>query len=219
MPNNEPIQPEVIIPWWQDGESISNEIKEPHFLSKGVTQFFALLKSWLLFPLQQTDALTCSDSLLNLLAWERDIIRFEAEPLSLFRKRVKFAAINAKDSGSVAGFKAIFDRLGVGIIAFKERESEDWDICTIELTDGALSESSALVQTLIEQYGRACRRYRFEVTYPAVLSILSGEFSHAFGISVATTTVDITIPITLPPENDGVNPLGINVLGINVLGQ
>ena len=37
MSEREPIQPTVIVPWWQDGESISDEIKEPHFLSKGVT--------------------------------------------------------------------------------------------------------------------------------------------------------------------------------------
>ncbi len=34
-------------------------------------------------------------SLLALLAWERDISRFNGEPLPLFRKRVKFAFVNA----------------------------------------------------------------------------------------------------------------------------
>ena len=93
--------PDVIIPWWQDGVTTSEEIKEPFYLSKGVSNFFKKVKGWILFPLEQADALSCSESLLELMAWDRDIQRFNGEPLSLFRKRIKFAAINAKDSGSV----------------------------------------------------------------------------------------------------------------------
>ena len=190
MSEREPIQPTVIVPWWQDGETISDEIKEPHFLSKGVTAFFKRLKTWLLFPLQQADALTCSESLLTLLAWDRDITRFENEPLSLFRKRVKFAVINAKDAGSVAGFKAVFERLDVGIIAFEERENiAEWDVCTIEITDDDVSQNSKLIQTLIEQYGRTCRRYRIQVKYPANVYVSSFIFSHQFSMYVARHSV------------------------------
>ncbi|PFG55751.1 tail protein P2 I [Vibrio sp. ES.051] len=175
-----PELPEIVIPWWQDGSTTSEEIKEPHFLSKGVFAFFQMVRGWLLFPLRQMDALTCSENTLELMAWDRDITRFEGEPLSLFRKRVKFAALNAKDAGSVAGFKRIFERLGIGIVAFKEREDAmNWDVCTIELTDGDISKSSKLAQTLIEQYGRSCRRYRFEVWYPIELHLRTAQFSHS----------------------------------------
>ncbi|QTH10529.1 phage tail protein, partial [Vibrio fluvialis] len=109
-------------PWWQDGETTSEEIKEPYFLSSGVFTFLKLVRTWLLFPLNQFDALTCSEKLLRLMAWDRDIRQFDGEPLELFRKRVKYAAINAKDAGSVFGFKRIFARLDIGIVAFKERE-------------------------------------------------------------------------------------------------
>ena len=198
--NQVPEQPETITPWWQDGKTTSEELKEPYFLSKGVTQFFALLKSYLLFPLEQADALPCSESLLNLMAWDRDIKRFNGEPLSLFRKRVKHALINAKDSGSVAGFKAIFNRLDIGIVAFKERESAvDWDVCTIELTDSDLSQNSALVQTLIEQYGRTCRRYRFQVTYPSTLFVGSIEFSHSFALFSAENKEQVQLTIEPQP--------------------
>ncbi|MFT6986228.1 MAG: hypothetical protein ACJAT7_002051 [Psychromonas sp.] len=181
-----PKQPKIIVPWWQDGNTTSEETKEPHFLSKGVTAFFKLIKNWLLFPLSQTAPLTCSEPLLNLMAWDRDIKRFADESLALFRKRVQYAAINAKDAGSVAGFKEIFNRLDIGVVAFKERENAlDWDICTIELTDGDISNNTKLIQTLIEQYGRTCRRYRFEVTYPSTLTIASGEFSHNFASFLA----------------------------------
>ncbi|MBJ6878021.1 phage tail protein, partial [Vibrio cholerae] len=88
-----------------------------------------------------------SEKLLNYMAWDRNIQRFPNEPLELFRKRVKYAAINAKDAGSVAGFKRIFQRLGVGIVDFKERQSPtDWDVCTIEITDSDISKNSKLVQ-------------------------------------------------------------------------
>ena len=190
MPKEEPTQPEVVVPWWQDGDAVSDQLKEPYFLSKGVTRFFALLKSWLLFPLQQTDALTCSESLLTLLAWDRDITRFKDEPLSLFRKRVKFAAINAKDAGSVAGFKAVFERLELGIVSFEERASlTEWDICTIELTDIDIAKNSKLIQILIEQYGRTCRRYRIEVRYPTYIQMGCFIFSHRFAIYTAREKV------------------------------
>ncbi|CAK2096735.1 Phage tail protein [Vibrio crassostreae] len=191
-----PKLPEVVIPWWQDGSTTSEEIKEPHFLSKGVFVFFQMVWSWLLFPLRQMDALTCSEKTLELMAWDRDIKRFEGEPLSLFRKRVKYAAVNAKDAGSVAGFKRIFERLGIGIVTFKEREqTAQWDVCTIELTDEDIANNTKLVQTLIEQYGRTCRRYRFEVTYPAILTIASGELSHNFSLFLVETqqAVDMNV--------------------------
>lgn len=193
-PNNAPELPEVVIPWWQDGSTTAEELKEPHFLSKGVFSFWLMVRAWLLFPLRQMDALTCSESLLNLMAWDRDITRFENEPLSLFRKRVKFAAINAKDAGSVAGFKRIFERLGIAIVSFKEREDViEWDVCTIELTDSAISQNSKLVQVLIEQYGRTCRRYRFQVTYPATVYMQCGEFSHTFAIYSAEKKEAVTL--------------------------
>lgn len=214
-PNNAPELPEVVIPWWQDGSTTAEELKEPHFLSKGVFSFWLMVRAWLLFPLRQMDALTCSESLLNLMAWDRDITRFENEPLTLFRKRVKFAAINAKDAGSVAGFKRIFERLGIAIVSFKEREDViEWDVCTIELTDSAISQNSKLVQVLIEQYGRTCRRYRFQVTYPSEISIQHGEFSHSSAIYYAKSE-EVTIVEFNPQSIEHHQQLFIATLGGN----
>jgi len=50
-----PELPETVIPWWQDGSTTSEEIKEPHFLSKGVFAFFQMVWGWFLFPLRQMD--------------------------------------------------------------------------------------------------------------------------------------------------------------------
>lgn len=207
---SEPELPTTVVPWWQDGETISAELKEPYFLSRGVHQFFKLIKGWMLYPLNQSDPLTCSESLLNLMAWDRDITRFSGEPLTLYRKRVKYAAINAKDAGTVAGFKAIFARLGIGIAAFKERQNEEWDIVTIEMTDNDLSANSALVQTLVEQYGLTCRRYRVEVSYPSTLSIAGGIFPHNIATFSALQVVRIY------PKNSAV--LGRSILGRSTLG-
>lgn len=183
-------------PWWQDGETTSDEKKEPYFLSNGVFAFMQKVRGWLLFPLNQFDALTCSEKLLRLMAWDRDIEQFDGEPLDLFRKRVKYAAVNAKDAGSVVGFKRIFERLGIGMIAFKERESSfEWDVCTIELTDSTLSQNTKLISTLIAQYGRTCRRYNFQVTFPASVLINSGEFSHNHAIFSAKTEESVSVEI------------------------
>ncbi|EPB6719816.1 MULTISPECIES: phage tail protein [Vibrio] len=197
---NAPQLTQTPTPWWQDGATTSEETKEPYYLSGGVFAFFKLVCSWLLFPLNQFDSLTCSEKLLRLTAWDKDITQFEGEPLDLFRKRVKYAALNAKDAGSVYGFKRIFERLGIGIVAFKERESAvDWDVCTIELTDNTISQNSKLIQTLIEQYGRTCRRYRFQVTYPSELQVNHGEFSHTYAIFTAKNEESVEVVFTPQP--------------------
>lgn len=186
----------IVLPWWQDGETIPDEKKEPYFLTQGVKAFWKRVYGWMTFPLNQLDALTCSETLLDLMAWDRDITRFEGEPLSLYRKRVKYARINAEDAGSVVGFKRIFERLGIGIVAFKEREdAEQWDVCTIELTDGDISQNSRLVQTLIEQYGRTCRRYRFQVTFQTTVTMGSGTFAHSFSLFVAESKQEVEIKV------------------------
>ncbi|WP_240185768.1 hypothetical protein [Aeromonas salmonicida] len=80
-----PQLPDASAPWWEDGYTISPAHAEPGFLAKGINAFWQRLKGWLLLPLAQQDPLTCSESLLSLLAWERDIARFNGEPLPLFR--------------------------------------------------------------------------------------------------------------------------------------
>ena len=172
LDNNVPDLPHTIIPWWQDGSTTSNELKEPYFLSKGVHAFFVKMRGYLLYPLQQADAQNCNESLLNIMAWDRDIQRFDDEPLNLFRKRVKFAAINAKDSGSVAGFIRIFSRLGVGYVEVDERlPNRDWDIISIRLSDSQLSDNFGLLATLIHHYGRTCRRYEYQIINPVQLTL------------------------------------------------
>ncbi|MCS3459239.1 phage tail protein [Aeromonas sp. BIGb0445] len=184
-----PVLADASAPWWEDGITISAAHAEPGFLAKGINAFWQRLKGWLLLPLAQQDPLTCSESLLALLAWERDIGRFDGEPLALFRKRVQFAFVNARDAGEVAGFKRIFERLGIGWCDIHERQTgQPWDVITIEVTDSAMASNQALMSTLIQHYGRTCRRYRFQVVYPVSATIHHGRIAmsqQVFGASLS----------------------------------
>ncbi|MND72460.1 Phage tail protein [compost metagenome] len=162
-----PPLPACAPPWWEDGETLTTTLKEPAMLSRGIMAFWQQIRRWLLISLGVVDPLTCSQELLALLAWERDIHRFDGEPLDLYRKRIKYAFPNAQDAGEVAGFKRIFERLGLGWCEIHERiDGADWDVIVVEVTDSALSSNQTLMQGLIQHYGRTCRRYRFQVVYP-----------------------------------------------------
>ncbi|TNH44439.1 phage tail protein [Photorhabdus luminescens] len=147
----------LALPSWMDQG-------EPAKLLRAARAFWLTMYAWLKWPLAQLDAETCSESLLSVLAYQRDIHRFNGEPMELFRKRVAFAFINAKDAGSVAGFIAIFERLEVGHVEVLERQPGiDWDVIILRISDGQIAEHPDLLMNIIRQYGRTCRRYRFEV--------------------------------------------------------
>ncbi|MEY0514452.1 phage tail protein [Providencia manganoxydans] len=145
---------------------------EPATLLRATKRFWEIIYGCLTWPLAQLDPDTCTEPLLNLLAYQRDIQRFNNEPLDLYRKRVKYAFINAKDSGSVAGFIAIFERLGIGKVLIKERQPNiDWDVIILVLNDEQLSRAPDLLINIIYKYGRTCRRYQFEVINDYKLSM------------------------------------------------
>lgn len=138
------------------------------------------------FPLQQMNADTCTMGILKLMAWQRDIQPLINEPEALFRKRVKYAFINAKDAGSTAGFIRIFERLGIGTITISERDpSRDWDVVILHMTDAQLSEYHHLLWSLIRQYGRLCRRYELNTTTDASLPMAAHEFNHSWDYASA----------------------------------
>ncbi|HAT1683848.1 TPA: hypothetical protein I8Y21_004605 [Klebsiella oxytoca] len=144
-------------------------------LKNALLRFWNRMADGLRWPLSQTDPLTCNETLLNLLAWQNDITRFDGEPLALFRKRVKYAFINAQDAGSVAGFKAILARLDVGTVDIYERQPGiDWDIILLRLTSSQIATSVDLLNQIIRQYGRTCRRYQLEVRTATRLTLGHG---------------------------------------------
>ena len=160
-------------------------------------------ESWIRWPLTQMDALTASIGIVNLLAYQRDIQRFPSEQEDLYRKRVKYALINAKDSGSKAGFIAIFERLGIGYVEIEERVDEvDWDVITLRLSDSQLSENTALLDLIIQKYGRTCRRYRLEVITPISVSLSIVEIGHSWSLDVAEQTNEPMVAETSVVSSD-----------------
>ncbi|WP_336795703.1 phage tail protein [Erwinia aphidicola] len=166
---------------------------EPAALLRAARRFWEKVWSWVNWPLNQFDPLTCSESLLGLLAWQRDITRFNGEGLALYRRRVAYAFINARDAGSVAGFIAIFRRLGIGYVELQERQPGiDWDVITVRVTDGQLSENPELLMLIIQQYGRTCRRYRFEVITANNIAISAGWYGGEYIVYTASTLAATT---------------------------
>lgn len=153
--------------WMADGE--------PGTLLRVLRRYWALVYGWITWPVNQFDPLTCSESILPLIAWDRDISRFNGEPLALFRKRVAYAFINACDAGEIAGFIAIFDRLGIGHVELLERQPDiDWDVIIVRVSDGQIAANPELMLQIIRQYGRTCRRYQFEVLTTQKIYINAG---------------------------------------------
>lgn len=160
----------MVLPFWMSKG-------EPGKLLAVMRRFWAEVYGWITWPVNQFDPLVCPEPLLNLLAYDRDITRFDSEPLELFRKRVAYAFVNASDAGSVAGFIAIFERLGIGHVELLERQDgQDWDVIIARVTDSQIADNSDLLLEIIRKYGRTCRRYRFEVITSKALKIGVGWY-------------------------------------------
>jgi len=168
------------LPFWLDGPELTK--------LKGAAQsWWEKVEGWLRWPLLQLDAETCHLTVLDLLAWQRDIQRFHGEPERLYRLRVKYAFINAVDAGSTAGMIRIFERLGVGYVEIEERlAGMDWDIVLLHLSDTQLSENPVLLRVLMQQYGRTCRRYDFVTITPVSLNIRVADFNDDQQTLIAT---------------------------------
>ncbi|MEE1888250.1 phage tail protein [Pseudomonas carassii] len=168
------------LPFWLAGPELTK-------LKDAAQAWWARVTEWLRWPLLQMDAETCHLTVLDLLAWQRDITRFKDEPERLYRLRVKFAFINAVDAGSTAGLKRILRRLGVGYVEIDERlAGRDWDVVLLRLSDSQLSENPELLRVLIQQYGRTCRRYDFVSITPVTLRIGAAQFNDDQQTLVAT---------------------------------
>ncbi|WP_422527661.1 phage tail protein [Serratia fonticola] len=162
--------PDINLPVWMNKG-------EPLTLAHASKVWWERVYAWLTFPLAQIDVDTCDEQLLTLLAYQRDIDRFPGESLALFRLRVKYAFVNAKDAGSKVGFARIFERLEIGQIQQLERQLWlDWDVILLRINDEQLSRNNALMMNLVRQYGRTCRRYFFDVLNQRALSVRAGQF-------------------------------------------
>ena len=159
------------LPFWLNGAELAK-------LKAAAQTWWQQTEEWLRWPLLQLDAESCHLTVLDLLAWQRDITRFLNEPEKLYRVRVKFAFINNVDAGSTAGLKRILQRLGVGYVEIEERmPGREWDVVLLKLSDSQLSHNPELLRVIAQQYGRTCRRYDFVTITPVTLLIAVADFN------------------------------------------
>lgn len=141
--------------------------------------WYETVKGWLTFPASQFDIDTAHIDLVNLYAWQRDVQRFNSEPEWLYRSRVKHAYQNARDAGTVAGFKRIWARMGLGALEIEERiVGRDWDIVALKISDSVISDHPELLDIIIEKYGRTGRRYEWTTEIKVNLNIRSAAFGN-----------------------------------------
>lgn len=179
----------IKLPFWLSGPLITQ-------LKIAAQSFWKKAEAWVNWPLSQFDADTCVVGVLDLLAFQRKIKRFNDEPLDLYRKRVKFAFVNAVDAGSVAGFQRIFTRLGIGYVEVIERmPARDWDILSIRLSNQDVWFNNDLLKVLIQDYGRTCRRYEFEsvVLGEASLSVAAVGHTYVVERNDVTASAEVTL--------------------------
>lgn len=168
------------LPFWLSGPQLSK-------LRRACQHFWAQVEIWLYWPVRQLDPRTCTPGALDLLAWQRGVQRFDGESMGLYRLRVHFAFVNARDAGSVAGLKRIFERLLIGYVEIEERLPErDWDVIKLHLSDRQMADNPELLQIILRKYGRICRRYEFEVLTPLPIQLRSAHCGHDNGFLSAS---------------------------------
>lgn len=169
----------IELPFWMAGVELGK-------LRTAIAAWWDTVETWIRWPVTQMDPLTCTLGILYLLAYQRDVDRFVGEPEDLFRKRVKYALINAQDAGSKAGFIRIFDRLGIGYVEITERfDAVNWDVISLLLSDAQIAGNTQLLQQIVEKYGRTCRRYEFLTLTPLPISTPGFAVGHVYGYDVA----------------------------------
>ena len=159
-------------------------------LGKAAHAWFSLLGKAAAWSLDNRDPMTCDERTLNLLAWERCVRRYINEPERLYRLRVTHAYANARDSGQTAGWARIFERLELGGLSLAERvPGQDWDRVGIIADDSKFPDQQNVLEIIIEDYGRTCRRYYFDSRIPIPALAHVGRFSwHQETVEAAMST-------------------------------
>lgn len=151
------VRDRIELRFWQDGGEL-------HLLGEAIDVLYDRIQARFKALFLSTSALDCSEPMLELLAYQRDIERLSGEPLELYRRRVHYAAANARDAGSPAGFARIWQRLALGAIVQEERvDPIEWDVITLTLDEEIFAAmADTYLDMLIAKYGRTCRRYRYK---------------------------------------------------------
>jgi hypothetical protein len=152
----------IELPTWLNGI-------DANALAKAAEQYWQSIEGYLLWWLEQLNEDDAALPILDLLAWERGINRLVDESIELYSLRIKHAVANSEDAGYGVGMERIFKRLGFGYIKINERvPNYDWDMVEVAMIESEFSDKQKLVEELIQQYGRTCRRY-----FLSVLSVIN----------------------------------------------
>lgn len=166
-------------------------------LVKTLNRWFQYIRDLLHWPVQQYDLETAPLFIVDMIAEERDVQRYRGEPESLYRSRVINAYQNARDAGTVAGFKAIWARCGLGDCEIVERiPGEDWDIVQLWSDVQIIADNPELIRILIEKYGRTCRRYQIASRATIDAGTKAGALTAEGAIAVATAQTDFSDVLT-----------------------
>ncbi|KJF83556.1 phage tail protein [Photobacterium angustum] len=181
--------PKLTLPFWMGRGELAK-------LALALHGYWLRVQEVMQLPLAHLDPMTAPIEFVDLIAWQRDIQRLAKEPEDIYRIRVKYAFEFARNGGDVDGFRKVFEKLGLSWINLFERQDiENWDVITIETSDSDLSQKTWLMEQLIRQYGRTCRRYRFQVTFPIHGFLSGGAFGCSTEIYNATLNVKGTIQL------------------------
>ena len=160
-----PELPELKLPFWMNGPHAAT-------LVRAARRWWLDVGDWAAFPL-------------------RHIARVPKEVDRMYRLRVDHAYRNAVDSGQIAGWQRIFERLEIPLKGLEERiKGQDWDIIGVYLDDHVLSAFQNVIEWIVDDYGRTCRRYHLVSRYRHDVNVRIGTFGndHATVCAALDTT-------------------------------
>ncbi|TPA94374.1 phage tail protein [Vibrio parahaemolyticus] len=177
--------PEIKLRYWMGRGELAK-------FARAMRNYWGHVKAAFEMPLQQHDPLTAPMALVNILAWQREIERLGQEPEELFRIRVAHAYGFARDAGSIAGWEDMFAKLGYPHIGQDERLANvPWDVISLKIRDGDLTNVPKLLDTVIRQYGRTCRRYQYTSYVEMPLAVRSNAVDAQYSTSHIKTRLNV----------------------------
>ncbi|EJT1895940.1 hemolysin [Vibrio alginolyticus] len=177
--------PEINLRYWMGRGELAK-------FARAMRNYWEHVRAAFEMPLQQHDPLTAPMALVNILAWQREIERLGQEPEDVFRIRVAHAYGFAREAGSIVGWEDMFAKLGYPHIVQDERLAKiDWDVISLKIRDGDLSNVPKLLDTVIRQYGRTCRRYQYTSYVEMLLAARSKNVEAQFTTSHVKTRLNV----------------------------
>ena len=141
------------LPIWMDGERASA-------LKRTSERWWEQVLVWMQSPLTFGDALTVPLAIVDLFAYQRNIVRAAIDTERRYRLKVHHALQNARDAGTLAGMSRIFGRLELPVFELTERiAGYDWDVIGVDIDIRAVDSQRPIIADIWGLYGRTCRRF------------------------------------------------------------